>query len=70
MISGYTGQAGNPVNREHMFRLVCETMLANVIAFEEAGVPLQELKQSIGPDGGIIIGPRCRLTNPYGATFL
>ena len=31
-------------------------MLANVIAFEEAGVPLKELKQAVGRDGGIIIG--------------
>jgi hypothetical protein len=56
VISGYTDQAGNPVNREHMFRLVCESMLANVIAFEEAGVPRQELKQAVGRDGGTIIG--------------
>jgi hypothetical protein len=45
-------QVGNPANRQHMFRLVCESMLANVIAFEEAGVPLQKLKLSVGRDGG------------------
>jgi hypothetical protein len=39
-----------------MLRMVSESMLANVIAFEEAGVPLQELKQSVGRDGGMIIG--------------
>jgi hypothetical protein len=50
------GQAGNPVDREHMFKLVCESMLANVLAFEEVGVPLQELQQSVGRDGGMIIG--------------
>ena len=31
-------------------------MLANVIAFEEAGVPWQDLKQIVGRDGGTIIG--------------
>ena len=31
-----------------MFRMVCESMLANVIAFEATGVPLQELKQAVG----------------------
>ncbi len=55
-ISGYTDQAGNPVSREHMFRLFSESMLANVIAFEEAGVPLKELKQAVGRDGGTIVG--------------
>ncbi|HKH37827.1 MAG TPA: hypothetical protein VKA82_11750 [Rubrobacter sp.] len=39
-----------------MLRMVSESVLANVIAFEEAGVPLQELKQSVGRDGGMIIG--------------
>ena len=39
-----------------MFRLILESMLANVIAFEEAGVPLRELKQAVGRDGGTIIG--------------
>jgi hypothetical protein len=47
-----------------MFRLVCESMLANVIAFEEAGVPLQELKQSVGRDGGMIIGRGVVLQTP------
>lgn len=31
-------------------------MLANVIAFEGAGVPLKDLKQAVGRDGGTIIG--------------
>ena len=39
-----------------MFRLFCESMLANVIAFEGAGVPLGELTQAVGHDGGTIIG--------------
>jgi hypothetical protein len=39
-----------------MFGMVSESMLANVIAFEEAGVPLTELKQAVGRDGGTIIG--------------
>ncbi len=55
-INDYTDQAANPVSREHMFRLFSESMLANVIAFEEAGVPLKELKQAVGRDGGTIVG--------------
>lgn len=39
-----------------MFRLFSESMLANVIAFEKAGVPLKELKQAVGRDGGTIVG--------------
>jgi hypothetical protein len=38
-----------------MFRMVCESMLANVIAFEAAGVPLQELKQAVGR--GVVFRP-------------
>jgi len=52
----YTDQVGNPVSRDHMFRMVSESMLANVIAFEEAGIPLKELQQAVGRDGGTIIG--------------
>jgi hypothetical protein len=39
-----------------MFRMISESMLANVIAFEEAGVPRQELNQVVGRDGGTITG--------------
>jgi hypothetical protein len=35
-----------------MFKRVSESMLANVIASEEVEVPLQELKQAVGRDGG------------------
>jgi hypothetical protein len=38
-----------------MFRLFSESMLANVIAFEEAGAPLKELTQAVGRDGGSIM---------------
>jgi hypothetical protein len=31
-------------------------MLANAIAFEEAGVSREDLKQAVGRDGGTIIG--------------
>ena len=47
-----------------MFRMISESMLANVIAFEEAGVPLKELKQSVGRDGGMIIGRGLVLHTP------
>lgn len=36
--------------------MVSESMLANVIAFEEAGVPLKELKQAVGRDGNAVVG--------------
>jgi hypothetical protein len=39
-----------------MFRMILESILAHVIAFEEAGVPLKELKQAVGRDGETIIG--------------
>ncbi len=39
-----------------MLTMVSESMLANVIAFEKAGVPLRELKQAVERDGGTIIG--------------
>lgn len=47
-----------------MITLVCESMLANVIAFEEAGVPLRELKQSVGRDGGMITSRSVVLQTP------
>jgi hypothetical protein len=47
-----------------MFRMVCESILANVIAFEEAGVPQQELTQAVGRDGGTVIGRGVVLQTP------
>jgi hypothetical protein len=59
-----TDQAGNPVSKDRMYRMVCESILANVIAFEEAGVPQQELTQAVGRDGGIVIGRGVVLQTP------
>lgn len=39
-----------------MLRMISENMFANAIAFQEAGVPLKELKQAVGRDGGTIVG--------------
>jgi hypothetical protein len=36
------------VSRDQMLRMFSESMLANVIAFEETGIPLKELKQAVG----------------------
>lgn len=55
-MSDYADQRGNPVSRDEFFTMLCESILANVIAFDEAGVPRRELKQIVGPDGGTIIG--------------
>jgi hypothetical protein len=55
-MSNYTDQRGNPVSRDEFFTMLCESILANVIAFDEAGVPRRVLKQIVGPDGGTIIG--------------
>ncbi len=55
-MSDYTDQQGNPVSRDEFFTMLCESILANVIAFDEAGVPRGELRQIVGPDGGTIIG--------------
>ncbi len=35
---------------------LCETILANVIAFEEVGVPLRELEHHLARDGGMLLG--------------
>jgi hypothetical protein len=47
-----------------MFKMVSESMLANVIAFEEAGVPLKKLKQAVGRDGGTVTGSGVVLQTP------
>jgi hypothetical protein len=60
----YTDQAGNPVSKDQMFRMVCDSILANVLAFEEAGVPQLELKQAVGRDGGTVIGRGVVLQTP------
>ena len=68
-ISDYTDQSGNPVSREQMFKMVSENMLANVIAFEAAGVPLKELKQAVGRDGETVIGRGAVLQTPIAQRF-
>jgi len=47
-----------------MFRMISESMLANVMAFEEVGVPQQELTQTVGRDGGIVVGRGVVLQTP------
>ena len=63
-ISDYTDQAGNPISRDRMIAMVCESMLANVIAFEKSGMHLQELMQSVGRDEGMITGQGVVLQTP------
>ena len=55
-MKGYSDQRSNRVSRNEFFTMLSESILANVIAFDEAGVPRRELKQMVGPDGGTIIG--------------
>ena len=55
MESGYTDQKGRAVSRETFFGLFSESILANVIAFEEAGVPRCDLKHYVSPEGGAVL---------------
>ncbi len=52
----HTDSRGNAVSAEEFYVLFSEGILANVIAFEEAGVPRGELEHSVDHEGGTIIG--------------
>ena len=63
----YTCPAGETLRRrgyDHRGGYVRYAARANVIAFEEAGVPRHELTQAVGRDGGTVIGRGMVLQTP------
>ena len=63
-MSGYTDQSGNPVTFDELVTQVSESVLANVIALELAGVPRDEIKMVVGRDGGTVIGAGAMFQTP------
>lgn len=63
-MSGHTDQRGNPVSFNELVTQISESVLANVIALELAGVPRDEIKMVVGHDGGTVIGAGAMFQTP------
>ncbi len=57
-------QQGNPITSTELYMMLAESILANLIAFDEAGVPRKEVNQIVGPDGGTLVGRGVMLQTP------
>ena len=63
-MSEWTDQQGNPVTLDQLIDQIAESILANLIAFDRAGVPRGEIQQIIGSDGGTLIGGGAMFQTP------
>src|SRR5882724_6236804 len=63
-MSDYRDQQGTQINKEELFLLMSESILANLIAFDEAGIPRKEVQMIVGPDGGTLIGGGAMFQTP------
>jgi len=57
-------QRGNPVTFDQFVDMLAESILANLIAFDRAGIRRGEIQQIIGIDGGTLIGGGAMLQTP------
>lgn len=57
-------QKGNLVTFDQFVDMLAEAILANLIAFDRAGIRRGEVQQIIGPDGGTLIGGGALLQTP------
>ena len=55
-MSEWTDQHGKPVTFEQMLDQIAESILANLIAFDRAGIPRGSVQQVIGREGGLLFG--------------
>ena len=54
-MSNWKDQGGNPITFEQLVDQVSESILANLIALDRAGVKRGEVQQIIGKDGGTLV---------------
>ena len=62
-------QHGNLVTFDQFVDMISESILANLIAFDRAGIPRGEVQQIIGKDGGTLIGGGAMLQTPVQETM-
>ncbi len=63
-MSDWTDQHGNTVTFEQLIDQISESILANLIAFDRAGISRNQIQQIIGSDGGTLIGGGAMLQTP------
>jgi hypothetical protein len=62
-----TDQRGNPVTFDQFIDQISESILANLIAFDRAGISRNDIDQIIGRDGGTLIGGGAMFQTPVNA---
>lgn len=60
---------GGQGNRGELMRLISEAILANVLAFDEAGVLREDMKIIVGVDGGTVMGKGLLFQTPVTHTL-
>lgn len=63
-MSRWKDQSGRPVTFDQLVDGVAEAILANLIAFDRAGVRRGEVQQIVGRDGGTHVGRGAMLQTP------
>jgi len=63
-MSEWTDQHGKPVTFDQMLDQIAESILANLIAFDRAGIPRGQIQQIIGREGGGLIGGGAMFQTP------
>jgi hypothetical protein len=60
----FSDQAGNPLQLAEFMQLMAESILANLLVLEAAGVPRNETKMMVGPGGGTVVGDGLMFETP------
>jgi len=65
----WTDQNGKPVTFDQFIDQLAESILANLIAFDRAGIPRGDVEQIIGKDGGTLLGGGAMFQTPVEQTM-
>ena len=69
LLRQWTDQHGKPVTFDQFVDQLAESILANLIAFDRAGIPRSDVEQIIGKDGGTLIGGGAMFQTPVETTM-
>ena len=63
-MTDYKDQHGNPISKEELFAQLSESILANLMVFDVAGISRKDVTMIVGVDGGTIIGGGAMFQTP------
>ena len=63
-MSDFHDQQGKSIDKDELFTLMSESILANLIALDEAGIKRKDVTTVVGQDGGTVIGGGAMFQTP------